>query len=241
VLSIGKLSGSTRSGRYYVDRVAKEREDYYVGDGEADGEWIGTGSGLLGLQGNVNGDQLATLLEGQAPGTGAKLRRAAGPDAVTAFDLTFSAPKSVSVLYAIGDDNTSQQVREGHDAAVRSALEHLEQEACWVRRGRAGVQRLAADGFVVAAFRHRTSRAGDPQLHTHAVVANSSQATGRWSTLDGQALYAEARTAGFLYKAALRAELTQRLGVEWGPVQRGSAEIVGIPQTVLRHFSRRRV
>lgn len=240
VLSIGRLPGKTRTGRYYVDRVARGREDYYVGAGEADGEWDGGGAALLGLQGKVGDDQLATLLEGRAPGSDAKLRRAPGPDAVTRFDLTFSAPKSVSVLYAVGDDAVSQAVREGHDAAIRAALGHLEREACRARRGRAGVQRVAGDGFVAALFRHRTSRAGDPQLHTHAVVANATRAHGEWSTLDSRSVYREGRTAGFLYQAALRGELTERLGVEWGPVHRGSAEIVGVPQAVMREFSRRR-
>jgi hypothetical protein len=100
---------------------------------------------------------------------------------------------------------------------------------------------VAGDGFVAALFRHRTSRAGDPQLHTHAVVANTTRAQERWSTLDSRALYREARTAGCLYQAALRAELTERLGVEWGPVNRGSADVTGIPRAVIREFSRRRV
>jgi conjugative relaxase-like TrwC/TraI family protein len=240
VLSIGRLSGKTRTGRYYVDRVAKGREDYYVGAGEADGEWVGLGAGLLGLQGKVDGDDLRTLLEGRAPRSDTKLRNAPGPDAVTGFDLTFSAPKSVSVLYAVGDDDVSRAVRGGHDAAVRSALSHLEREACRARRGGAGSRRVAGDGFVAGLFRHRTSRAGDPQLHTHAVIANSTRADGRWSTLDSRSLYRESRTAGFLYQAALRAELTERLGVEWTPVKRGSAEIVGVPRAVVSHFSQRR-
>ena len=240
MLSIGRLSGKTRTGRYYVDRVAKGQEDYYVGAGEADGEWVGLGAGLIGLNGKVDGDDLRTLLDGRAPRSETKLRNAPGPDAVTGFDLTFSAPKSVSVLYAVGDDDVSRTVREGHDAAVRAALRHLEQEACRARRGRGGLTRVRGDGFIAGLFRHRTSRAGDPQLHTHAVIANSTRAAGRWSTLDSRSLYREGRTAGYLYQAALRAELTERLGVEWGPVHRGSAEIVGVPKSVTRHFSRRR-
>jgi conjugative relaxase-like TrwC/TraI family protein len=78
------------------------------------------------------------MLEGRAPGSDAKLRRAPGPDATTGFDLTFSAPKSVSVLFAVGDGAVAGAVREGHDAAVRESLAYLEREACWVRRGRAG-------------------------------------------------------------------------------------------------------
>ncbi len=88
---------------------------------------------------------------------------------------------------------------------------------------------------------HRASRAGDPQLHTHVVVANLVQADdGRWSALDARRLYAHAKTAGYLYEARLRAELTRELGVEWTPVRNGIADIVGVPRSVLQAFSRRR-
>jgi hypothetical protein len=95
------------------------------------------------------------------------------------------------------------------------------------------------DGLKVAAFRHRSSRA-DPQLHTHAVIANATVAEGRPTTLDGRALYAHARTGGYLYEAALRKNLTEALGVEWEPARKGIAEIRGIDDGVLKHFSQRR-
>jgi hypothetical protein len=95
--------------------------------------------------------------------------------------------------------------------------------------------------MVAAAFRHRTSRAGDPQLHTHLLVANVVLgADGRWSTLDGRRIYAHAKTAGYLYEARLRSLLTRELGVAWGPVRNGIADIEGVPRPVLRAFSRRR-
>ena len=98
-----------------------------------------------------------------------------------------------------------------------------------------------ADGLVAAAFRHRTSRAGDPQLHTHVLVANLGRGPdGRWSALDGRRLYAHARAASFVYQAVLRSELTRALGLEWLPVRKGIAELVGVPKPVLRAFSRRR-
>ena len=94
---------------------------------------------------------------------------------------------------------------------------------------------------MAAAFRHRTSRAGDPQLHTHVLVANLGRGPdGRWSALDGRRLYAHARAASFVYQAVLRAELTRTLGLEWLPVRNGIAELVGVPKPVLRAFSRRR-
>ena len=96
--------------------------------------------------------------------------------------------------------------------------------------------------MIAAEFDHRTSRAGDPQLHTHVLVANKSRGVdGRWSALDGRLLYRHAKTAGFVYQAVLRSELTERLGVGWTRREHGVGEIAGVPAEVLRAFSRRRV
>ncbi|UGS37204.1 hypothetical protein DSM104329_03619 [Capillimicrobium parvum] len=91
------------------------------------------------------------------------------------FDLTFSAPKSVSVLFAAGGEQVRRAVVDGHEAAVRDALGYLEREAVQVRRGAAGAIKEHAGGLIAGAYRHRTSRAGDPQLHTHVVAANLAQ------------------------------------------------------------------
>ncbi len=229
MLSIGKIGGGQGDPGYYIDTVAKGQEDYYTGHGEAEGEWLGSGAQQQSLAGTVEEHEfLGALAAGHVPGK-----------TVCGYDLTFSAPKSVSVLYGVGDAATARQVRDAHDAAVRQAIGYLEREACWTRRGRAGRERLRGEGLIVAAFRHRSSRAGDPQLHTHGVVANSTRARGTWTALDGRALYAHAKTAGYLYQAALRAELTRKIGLAWEPVHNGVAEIHGIEHEVLRHFSRR--
>jgi AAA domain/TrwC relaxase len=100
---------------------------------------------------------------------------------------------------------------------------------------------MRGGGFVAAAFEHRSSRAGDPLLHTHVVVANVTQGSdGRWTALDGRARYHHAKTAGFLYQAALRAEITQRIWLGWGAVVHGVADLEVVPRTVIEHFSRRR-
>ena len=170
------------------------------------------------------------VLEGRDPRTGEPLGRHAAAR-VPGFDVTFSAPKSVSVLFAIGDESLRATIRRAHDAAVRDALGYLERQAAVARRGPAGCISVRGHGLVAAAFRHRTSRAGDPQLHTHVVVANLVQADdGRWSALDGRRLYAHAKTAGYLYEARLRAELTRELGVEWTPVRNGIADVAGVPR-----------
>src|SRR5215213_10011059 len=101
MMSIGKLAGGPEAGRYYIDQVAQGREDYYAGEGEAAGVWMRTGAALLGLTGEVGEDDLARLLEGQDPSSGLRLRSARSPSGVAGFDLTFRAPKSVSILYGV--------------------------------------------------------------------------------------------------------------------------------------------
>jgi len=101
--------------------------------------------------------------------------------------------------------------------------------------------RVATDGLVAAAFEHRSSRADDPPLHAHVVIANLiRRADGQWTALDSAALYHHMLTAGYIYQAVLRGELTRRLVVDWTCVKRGVAEITGIPKGLCRAFSQRR-
>jgi hypothetical protein len=131
---------------------------------------------------------------------------------------------------------------EAHEKAVEAALAYVEREACYTRRGRNGVLRVRGEGFVAAAYRHRLSRAGDPQLHTHVVVANMTRTEGRWTSLEGHALYEHKSAGGAVYRAVLRAEVRERLPwVWWRQVGRGLFEIEGVPAAVLREFSRRRL
>src|SRR5205085_10222695 len=134
---------------------------------------------------------------------------------------------------------TRRGAREAHEAAVDAAIGYLERHACWSRRGKNGVHQVRGGGFLGAAFRHRTSRAGDPHLHTHVLVANATRSDDGWGTLDGRHLYLHAKTAGYLYQAQLRAELTRRLGIAWTSVHHGCADIAGIPPAVLRRFATR--
>ena len=161
------------------------------------------------------------------------------------FDVVFSAPKSVSVLYGLGDERTAEQVREAQALAVREALAYLERHVARAARGHQGdgmpASRIATDGLAAAAFEHRSSRADDPQLHTHVVIANMvCGVDGRWSATNSRALYLHELTAGYMYQAVLRGELTRRLGVAWGDVRRGIAEIDGVPRPLCRAFSQRR-
>jgi conjugative relaxase-like TrwC/TraI family protein len=238
MLSIGRL-GVTSGAEYYLDKVANSVDDYYLGRGEAPGQWIGTTSEQLGLVGQVDAESLRNLLAGlSAAGEplGARLSAERRPG----YDLTFSAPKGVSLLWAFGSEHTRDKISDAHDRAVAGVVDHLSAEACFVRRGAGGHQLREATGFIGAAFRHRTSRAGDPQLHTHVVVPNLVQgADGRWSAPDGRHLYTWQKTAGTLYQSALRAELAP-LGLRWQVRRNGLGELADIPKNILRAFSKRR-
>jgi conjugative relaxase-like TrwC/TraI family protein len=241
MLTIGKLAAGPTAGRYYVDQVAQGREDYYAGEGEAPGEWIGSGAALLGLGGVVSDQGVVRLLSGEDPASAELLGRPLASGAVAGFDLTFRAPKSVSVVFGICEREVVREITGAHEAAVAEAIGYLEREACVARRGHGGTVLVPGRGFVAAAFRHRSSRAGDPLLHTHVVIANVTQGPdGRWTALDGRPLYRHAKTAGYLYQASLRAELTERLGLRWHAVERGTADVVGVPRKVIEHFSQRR-
>lgn len=160
------------------------------------------------------------------------------------LDLTFSAPKSVSSLFALGGSDVAGEVRAAHRRAVEQTLGYLEWLAATAMRGRnedGHPPRIATDGWVAVAFEHVASRADDPQLHTHVVVPNVVRGVdGRWSAFDTREVYRQALTGGYVYQAVLRGELTKRLGVRWGAVRRGVAEIDGIPSGLRRLFSTRR-
>lgn len=250
MVSVAKLAIGQE--RYYLDgatdrvdvaaSVGGGIEDYYFDPGEARGRWLGATATRMGLRGSVDAESLRTLLNGRDPVSGVDLRSGSTPLKVAAFDLTFSAPKSVSVVFGLGDAETQRIVRVAHDAAVAEALGYLERSAAAIRRGRGGCAVEAIDGFIAAAFRHRSSRAGDPQLHTHVVVANLGQGSdGRFTALDGRRLYAHATTASHVYQAVLRGRLTRELRLGWTPVVNGIAEVDGVPHAVTRAFSRRRV
>jgi conjugative relaxase-like TrwC/TraI family protein len=238
MLNIGKLAHG--GAEYYLTTVATSVEAYYTGAGEAPGRWLGAASARLGLDGLVSAETLRTVLAGASPVDGQPLVGHART--VPGFDLTFRAPKSVSLLWALADPNVSQQVRQAHDVAVIAALDYLERHAAYARRGKGGREQVSADGFVAAAFRHRTSRADDPLLHTHVLVANLAHTADddRWRSLDARHLYLHAKTAGYLYQAQLRAELTRRLDVAFCPVTNGYADLEGIPRPLIEAFSRRR-
>ena len=263
MLSVAKLTLGQKA--YYEQQVAGGLDDYYAGRGESPGLWAGSGASRLGLIGVVEDGALETLLRGVDPASGKLLRapvrkriitvRALDPETgewrdepkrlapVSGYDLVFSCPKSVSVLHALtGDERVRRAISEAHDDAWQAALGYLEREACLVRRGKGGLTRERADGFVAAAFRHRTSRAQEPHLHTHVIVANMAAGDdGEWRALDGEAILQTYRlAAGYLYEAQLRHELIVRLGLEWTEPRMGMGELARVPEEARKAFSSRR-
>ena len=166
MLNIGKLAG-VDSVDYYLSQVASGVEDYYLGNGEAPGIWTGSAAADLSLHGQVDADALRRVLGGR-DAAGRPLKGLRSSRKVPGFDLAFRAPKSVSLLWALGGGHVAMQVRDAHDAAVAAALGYLEEQAGWSRRGAGGRHAVRGRGFVAASFRHRASRDRDPLLHSHA-------------------------------------------------------------------------
>lgn len=241
---------------YWLAAVAEGGEDYYTKPGEAPGEWVGEIARDLGLAGQVDAAAYTAILGGQDPTSGAQLLKRPAtrvhelPDgrtkrreAVLGFDVRFSAPKSVSILYALGDEATRARVIEIMNEAVRQGISHLEKEACYVRRGEGGADVEPGRGFVGMAFRHRMSRAGDPALHTHVVVSNMTQAAkdGQWFALASpkgrSPLWLHAKSAGVVFQAELRAGFLRELGLEFEAVTNGYADLRGFDREVIDALS----
>ncbi|SDS99627.1 DNA primase, catalytic core [Friedmanniella luteola] len=167
--------------------------------------------------------------------------------AVAGFDLTFSPVKSVSTLWAVADRPVAALVEEAHRAAVADALRFLESHALFTREGTNGVRQVNVRGLVAAAFTHRDSRAGDPDLHTHVAVANKVQTLdGRWLAVDGRILFKATVVASETYNTALEHHLTTLVGVRFAerpnsdPRKRPVREIVGVDPTLNNRWSARR-
>ena len=144
-----------------------------------------------------------------------------------AFDMTFSAPKSVSLLWAFANEPVAEVVAEAHREAVAVALGFLEERAAVARVQSGGLRRrVETEGWAVAGFVHRTSREGDPQLHTHCLVPNlvRRKIDGHYVAFDAGPLFDWCRAAGSIYQASPQRSLSLRLGVEWGPDRNNTRE-----------------
>ena len=168
---------------------------------------------------------------------------------VAGYDLTFSPVKSVSALWALAAPHVAREVQAAHEAAVRATIGLLEREVAFTRVGKGGIRQVPVTGLVAAAFDHRDSRAGDPDLHTHVVISNKVQTLpsegGKWLTLDGRMVFKAKVMASEHYNTRLEAELTERLGVRFSerPSPQGRRpvrEIVGFDARLLQAWSTRR-
>ncbi len=167
------------------------------------------------------------------------------PSAVAGFDLTFTIPKSASVLWALAEPKTQAAIAQAHRTAVDDVLAFLEQRALFTRTGVAGCAQVATRGMTATAFDHWDTRTGDPNLHTHVVIANKVQGTdGKWRSLDSRALHHAAVAISELYDDLVADHVCARLSVKWGSRSRGERrsaafEIDGIDDTLLAEFSTR--
>ena len=227
--------------RYYVEDIVPGRAESSPVAGESPGVWSGRGAAALGLDGLVEAPVFTALLEGRHPQSGRTLGRPRGDRRVSGYDLTFGAPKSVSILAMLAPGEIAAAVGVGHRAAVEEAAGYLGRAAVGVRRTHRGVVAyLPSTGMVAGSFVHRTSRALDPHLHTHLVMANVAQGVdGRWSAVDSRRVFVHAPAAQAVYHARLRLELTERLGTAWALRPSGLGDVVGVDARLRRLFSTR--
>jgi conjugative relaxase-like TrwC/TraI family protein len=226
---------------YYVNDLVPGRAEVSLVAGEEPGFWVGSAPGSLGLEGKVESAPFADLLEGRHPLSGRALRNQRGPRSAAGYDLTFCAPKSVSLLHLLAPGEIASEVGAGHQAAVGGAVDYLGREGVGVRRTRKGETAfVASTGMVAGQFLHRTSRALDPHLHTHVVAANLAEGVdGAWSAVDSRRLFSHLGAAQALYHARLRLELGHRIGASWEVRPTGLGDVVGVDTGLRRLFSQR--
>ncbi len=205
------------------------------------GLWLGSGRYELGLGAGVEASSISALMAGRDPSSGELLGRAHMRVKNGAFDLIFGAPKAVSVIWALGDSEVRRSVWSAHLEAVGETLGAMEGLALSVRRRAGGNdERIGCRGAIAASFLHGLSRAGDPHLHSHVVLANLARGDdGLWSAIDSTSLYAFSKAAGAGYNAHLRWVLSQQLGVRFSATEQ-TWGIQGLPKALLGEFSQRR-
>ncbi|WP_419923984.1 MobF family relaxase [Candidatus Poriferisocius sp.] len=263
MLSIGKVG--VAHAAYYLSRSAAGvvsvgsggQADYYADSGERPGVWAAAGAmGVVAGEG-VAAQQLKAMLAGRDPDTGESLGRKINPGGtfvdqlgitrtrkpVGAYDLTFSLPKSLSAAWALADEPARREIEAAWSVSVQSVISYVQANAVSSRSGAGGKNVVEVpDGAAVARFDHYTSRAGDPQLHSHLLVANRVLCgDGVWRTLDGRRIYASAKAASMVGGAVLRAEVSRRLGWSWDRIDgRLHADVAGSPEDLIEAWSSRR-
>ena len=238
------------SAAYYLEsqRSFRHPNEYYTAGEEPDGVWFNP-KGMLGLEngGKVDSGDFHRLYHGFAPDGASRLTRNAGSEQRSpGVDMTFSADKSVSALWAIADPALRSRIEEAHNDAARVALEETVFRYCAHTRirDREGRIRVLPADIQVAMFQHGTSRENDPQLHTHCVIFNAArtQEDGKWRAMHQYPVYSWAKAAGAVYRNALAWNLRERLGIrmeQYGP-NAGFTRIEGMPEHLQVFWSKRR-
>ena len=249
-LAVVATLAQAASAAYYLEsqRSFRHPNEYYTAGEEPDGVWFNP-AGLLGLEngGKVDSSDFHRLYHGFAPDGSRKLTRNAGSENRSAgLDMTFSADKSVSALWAVADSELRGEIEQAHNDAARVALEETVLRHCSytrIRNREGHIQVLPAD-IAVAMFQHGTSRENDPQLHTHCVIFNAARTRedGKWRAMHQYPVYSWAKAAGAVYRNALAWNLRERLGVrmeQYGP-DAAFTRIEGMPEDLLVFWSKRR-
>ena len=238
------------SAAYYLEsqRSFRHPNEYYTAGEEPDGVWFNP-KGLFGLAdgGKVDSSDFHRLYNGFAPNTGGKLTQNAGSERRSAgLDMTFSADKSVSALWAVADPELRSEIERAHNDAARVALEETVLRHCaYTRiRNRDGeIEVLPAD-ISAAMFQHGTSRDNDPQLHTHCVIFNAARThrDGKYRALHQHPVYTWMKAAGAVYRNTLAWSLQERLGIRMEQYGKDGefTRIAGIPEDLIGHWSKRR-
>lgn len=231
VASVSALTSSAQASSYY------EADDYYAEGGLSPSEWHGKGAAELGLSGEVDREIFRELLDGKIGDQQLGTIRDGELEHRPGWDVTLSAPKSVSIMAEVAGD---RRLIAAHGEAVATALAHVETHmaATRVRHGGA-VTREATGNLIVASFQHGTSRAQDPQLHTHNVIMNATQGEdGAWRSLEPRALYQLQKQIGAIYRQELALNV-RALGYEIEAGKDSLFEIKGVSTEVMAAFSTR--
>jgi Ti-type conjugative transfer relaxase TraA len=240
IKALGAASGGD-SGRHAADYYSDlKAEDYYSKD-SGKGQWRGAGLAALGIvNGEVNAEQLKLILEGRHPNSGRDLVQGAGDKHRAGWDMTFSMPKSVSVIWSQLSADQQIKIEQIQKNAVEKALQFLEKNAAYTRRGKAGSEHEKVDGLITATYNHQTSRAQDPQLHTHAVIANLAERNdGTFGTIESRYLYQWKMAAGAAYRSEVANNL-QKMGLETELTEKNQFKVSGVKKEIEKHFSQRR-
>jgi conjugative relaxase-like TrwC/TraI family protein len=228
VVSIGVIGSAGGAAEYYA------ADNDHTGDDAPEhlGEWGGIAAARLALSGGVESQQFEDILSGHLPNGAVIINN--GGEHSPGLDMTFSAPKSLSLLSILGKD---ERIAPAHISAVKTTLAWVEQRLAEARISGDGPRAVPTGNLAYALFAHDVSRNQDPQLHVHAVIINATQRSdGAWRAVHAQKLYNENTLIGSVYHAQLRAEV-QRLGYQTQLTgKHGSFEIKGIDRAVLEQW-----